>query len=106
MRALYGDAKMKTLRAKVALIDGVPVGLAGYYMVGDVAFVVSTMTDAIKDKPMLIWREAKAFMAALKVPAQCVADPDIPGAGKFLRRLGWQSVGLRNGTEVFQWPIR
>ncbi len=106
MRALYGDAKLHTMKAKVAVMDGEPVGLAGYYMVGDAAFVFSTMTDAIKDRPMLIWREAKAFMDALKVPARCVADPNIPGSGRFLRRLGWTLAGTRDGVEVYEWLAR
>lgn len=91
------------MRAKVALIDGEPVGLAGYYLRGGVAFVFSTQLGPLEGKGRFILREARKFMSEIKFPARCVADPARPSAGRFLRRLGWRLATSVDGLEVYEW---
>ena len=82
------------MRARVLERDGEVVGIAGYYLVGGVAFMFSDNRDDIPK--LTIWREAKAMMAEMKLPAICTATEQ---SGPFLERLGWVPVG--NG--VYSW---
>lgn len=99
MAAFFPADPPKSARAWVAELDGRVIAVAGYYIDGGAAVVFSDMKDEMYDFPVTIVREARAFMARLPVPAACSASPRVRGAGRFLRRLGWQH--LRGN--VFVW---
>lgn len=82
-----------TVRATVWERDGEVVGLAGYYLHGDVAVVFSEAKEGLPK--LAVWREAKAFMARLKRPAVCFTE----GSGRFLERLGW----VKGQGEEYRW---
>lgn len=95
-RSFFGRSAPHTIRARVLEIDGEVMGIAGYYLVNGAAFVFSDNKEGI---PMIrIWREAKAFMESLNLPAICMADEN---SGPFLERLGWQSVD----GEFYKWQV-
>lgn len=83
------------VRAKVLERDGEVLGIAGYYVTPRAAVVFSDAKPGIPKQ--LIWREAVAFMADLKLPAICACESD--GAARFLKRLGWAEAG----EGVFTW---
>lgn len=82
MAAWFGHATPVTIRATVWERDGELLGIAGYYMDG-VAVVFSESKPGLPK--LAIWREAKAFMAGLNIPAVCITEE----GGPFLERLGW-----------------
>lgn len=97
-QAFYGKQPPRAVRARVLEQDGKPVGLAGYYVEGGKAVMFSDMNDKIP--AMTIWRESKAMMARIKIPAVCVAESN---SGPFLERLGWVRVGHSEHGEVYTW---
>ncbi len=96
--AFYGKMPPRAVRAMVLERDGKPVGVAGYHIEDGVAVMFSDMSDAIP--ALTIWRESKAMMAAMKIPAVCVAEQQ---SGAFLKRLGWVHAGPSKHGEVYTW---
>lgn len=79
-------------------IQGEVAGIAGYRINGGHAVVFSDMKA---DIPMMtIWREAKAMMQSLKIPAVCYAEE---GSGPFLERLGWAYIGGTKDGDMYKW---
>ena len=105
MRAFYGHDLPFSARAWVAEVDGEVIGIAGYYLRGGAALVFSDMREAMKAYPVTIMREARRLMARIKVPAVCIADPDLPGSGRFLERLGWRFDRRTEEGDQYTWPI-
>lgn len=100
----FYEPPLPTMRARVVLIDGEPAGIAGWRMEGEMAYVFSKMTERLRPLRKVILREARRVMADLgDLPAYCVADPEIPGAARFLKRLGWRHVCRTSKGEVFTW---
>lgn len=95
---LFDEPVPMTIRARVLEQDGKPVAIAGYFLNGGKAVMFSDVKGAIPK--MTIWREAKAMMAGLKLPAICVAEC---GSGAFLERLGWSLAGNSADGEVYTW---
>lgn len=96
----FGRLPPRTVRARVLEQDGRVVGLAGYYIAGGVAVMFSDMKEAIP--AMTIWRESKAMMAEIKIPAICVAESN---SGPFLERLGWVCAGPSTDGDVYTWQV-
>ena len=96
--AFFGKASPHTVRARVLDIDGEIAAIAGYYISGGVAVVFSDIKLAVPK--MTIWREARAMMDGLKLPAVCLADC---GSGLFLERLGWSEVGTTKDGDIYKW---
>lgn len=97
-RAFFGREAPHALRARALERNGEVLGLAGWYLAAGKAVVFSDMKPGIPKS--LIWREARAFMAELRLPAICVASE---GAGPFLERLGWVHVSGSDVGEVYAW---
>ena len=98
IEGFFGRMPGPSIRARVLELDGEVVGVAGYYLVGGIAVMFS---DTKADIPKLtIWRESKAMMAGMRIPAVCVASD---GSGPFLERLGWRHLGPSPDGEVYQW---
>jgi len=98
LERFYGRPSPYSVRARVLEMDGEVVGVAGYYLIGGAALMFS---DSKADLPkMTIWREAKAMMATMKLPAICVATET---SGPFLERLGWARIGGYEANEVYSW---
>tara|TARA_Y100000310_G_scaffold30952_1_gene29368 strand:- start:444 stop:794 length:351 start_codon:yes stop_codon:yes gene_type:complete len=96
--AFFGKTPDQTVRARVLERDGEIVGVAGYWMAGGMAVMFS---DARGDIPKLtIWREAKAMMQSMNIPALCIATE---GSEPFLERLGWRYLGPSQDGGVYQW---
>lgn len=96
----FGKIPGQSLRARVLEVDGEIVGVAGYYLMGNVAVMFS---DSKGDIPkMTIWRESKAMMDRIKIPAICIAQE---GSGRFLKRLGWTYAGPSPDGEVYEWRV-
>ena len=96
--AFYGKAPPQAVRARVLEQDGRVVGVAGYHILGGVAVMFSDVSEPIA--PITIWRESKAMMASMKIPALCVAESY---SGAFLERLGWSHAGRSADGEVYTW---
>lgn len=94
----FGRLPDCSVRARVLEQGGEIVGVAGYFMAGGRAVVFSDLKGDVPN--MTIWREAKALMDSLRVPALCIAEN---GSGPFLERLGWQYVGPSADGEVYEW---
>lgn len=103
-----------TLRAWVALVDGVVVGIAGVAYGGlsrdrPAPEAFSAFLPALE--PHLhsaavrrgIRRVVKMIRSTRPAPI-AIASPDIEGSADLLLRLGARSVGVCEAGEVFQWP--
>lgn len=77
---------------------GEVVGIAGYFLGHGHVVVFSDIREGIPK--MTIWREARALMSDVKLPAICIAEET---SGPFLERLGWQHVGPSDQGEVYKW---
>ncbi len=97
-QAFYGKPPPRAVRARVLEQGGRVVGVAGYHIVDGVAVMFSDMSEPIP--PITIWRESKAFMASMKIPATCIAESY---SGPFLERLGWVHAGHSADGEVYTW---
>lgn len=94
----FGQMPGRSIRARVLEIDGEIAGVAGYYIVNGVAVMFS---DSRGDIPaMTVWRESKAMMDSMKIPAVCVAEEN---SGPFLKRLGWTYEGPSKDGDVYSW---
>lgn len=98
VEAFFGRSVPHTIRARVLERDGAVVGVAGYYIINGLAVMFSDSKGDISK--MTIWRESKAMMDGMKIPAICVSQD---GSGPFLERLGWQYVGPSADGEVYKW---
>lgn len=88
-----------SVRAWAWDVDGEVAAVAGYYLSNGQAVVFS---DMIATAPKIrVWREAKAFMDLLKLPAVCRAST---GSEQFLERLGWIHMQSTDDGEVYRWP--
>ena len=98
IEAFYGKPPPQAVRARVLEKDGRVVGVAGYHIINGVAVMFSDVSGDIA--PITIWREAKAMMASMKIPAMCVGESY---SGAFLERLGWERAGRSAVGEVYTW---
>ncbi len=94
IKALYGNVPV-TMRARVMEVDGEIAAILGYRLIEGAAVVFSEIRKPIPRSA--IWREARQFMSALKLPAICVAES--PASVPLLKRLGWET----ENDEVFTW---
>lgn len=102
----YGEAPTKSQRAWVGLLDGKPVGVAGFLIGGQYITIFSDLKDAIRPYKREIWRASAYIMAQAKryrTPVIAIADPDEPTAPRFLSRLGFEFVGSCSDGDVYQW---
>lgn len=99
--AAFGREVPYTVRAWVIEKDGRPAAIGGYFVKRGWAHVFSEIREPLPK--MTIWREAMKHLTALKMPAVCEADPNVPGSGRFLERLGWEHAGTVDGREVYTW---
>lgn len=90
----------QNVRAWVLEREGAVVGIAGYTITGDVPEVFSDSKEQLPSA--VIWRESVAMMRRLNFPAICRAEK---GSGRFLRRLGWVSLGQDEDGEVYGWQL-
>jgi len=72
-------------------------------MAGGQAVVFSDIRPEAKAWPVKIVKVAKWFLGNLKVPAVCVASPDIPGSERLLQSLGWRWLKTTEQGEVYAW---
>lgn len=96
--AFFGKTPSQTVRARVLEVDDQIVGVAGYWLAGGVAVMFSDIRGDIPN--LTIWRESKAMMQSMNIPALCIATA---GSERFLERLGWHYVGPSSDGGVFQW---
>lgn len=90
----YGELPRQSVKARVLEVEGTVRGILGYYMLGRAAVVFSDMRGDIPK--MTIWREAKAFMESMTLPAVCEATET---SGPLLERLGWRHID----GGVYEW---
>lgn len=93
------------MRARVAVLDGDVVGLAGLMTQNGHLVVFSEIRPALRRFPMFILREARVLMQAIgEREAWCIADRSERGAERFLTYLGWRFVATTSQGKVFTWP--
>lgn len=93
---LLGDDPRPRIRAFVALLDGEPVGVAGIAYRGDKLEVFSNLRPEMMGHRLTIYRTARkivAFLAQDWRTAYALPQADIPGAVRFLERLGFEPEG-------------
>lgn len=94
----FGEKLPMSVRARVIERDGDVVAVAGYYFAGS---RVAVFSDLKADLPkMTIWREAKALMDGISLPAYCMTNT---GAGQFLKRLGWDFHSTSPDGDFYTW---
>lgn len=93
-----GKIPGKSIKARVLEVDGEVAGMAGYYIVNGVAVMFSESNRPLPK--MTIWRESKAMMDSIKIPAVCTAEEN---SGSFLQRLGWEYAGPSPDGDVYTW---
>ena len=97
--AFYGRPSPYSIKARVIENkDCEVIGIAGYYIIGSVAVMFSDNKESVP--ALTIWRESKALMQGMKIPAICFGSEK---SGPFLKRLGWQYVGSSQDGEVYSW---
>lgn len=97
----YGRPSPRTIRATAYERDGEVLGVVGYYLEAGRAVLFS---DVAPDVPKFaIWREAKRYMAELKMPAICEGSDR---SRAFLERLGWDFVQEIPGGYLYEWGSR
>lgn len=102
----YGQPPSKSQRAWVGLIDGTPVGVAGFLLHGQYITLFSDLGQGIRGHKKDIWRAAAFIMdqaKRYKTPVLAIADPDEATAPRFLSRLGFTFVGTCSDGDVYQW---
>ncbi len=98
MKRFFGRPSDRSFKAKVLEIDGELAGILGYWVVAGRAVVFSDIRAPIPK--MTIWRESKAFLESLRIPAICVASDT---SGPFLERLGWVFSKTTEDGDVYEW---
>ena len=95
----------QTVRAWVAELDGRPIGIMGYTVQRGqpAAAMFSDMKDEMRAFPKVIVREARRLLAEMRFPAVCIASGREKGAGRFLRRLGWQYLDTSDEGDIYVW---
>lgn len=98
IEAYFEKSAPQTVRARALEVNGKVVGVAGYYLQSGVAVVFS---DNMEEIPKIrIWREAKAIMDSITIPAICFGDDR---SGPFLKRLGWHFAGQTDVGDLYKW---
>lgn len=103
---LYGHRHKYSMRAITAVIDGLPVGIAGVYYDGVSVVAFSVIKPELRVYPFAIYKAArmvKNMIKKNKVPAYAVADPKIEGSSELLIHLGFEHVGPSTQGEVYKW---
>ncbi len=86
----YGELPSQTVKAWVAVEDGKPIGIGGYYLAGGMAVVFTDHKDMNK-RDMV--RGARALMVELKkLGMDVVAGSDLPNATA-LKHFGFEPFG-------------
>lgn len=98
IQAYFSKNAPQTVRARALEIDGKVVGIAGYYIQSGVAVLFSDNSECIPK--IRIWREAKAIMDSLTIPAICFGSKE---SGPFLERLGWHFAGETDVGDLYKW---
>lgn len=98
--AYYGEPPRRSIRAFVAVLDGVPVGIAGLAYQGPSAtpYYFSEMKPEMARFKKAIFRGSRAFLRTF--PARCPAICSDPKAVRFLKRLGFVPAGFEGGREL------
>jgi len=99
----FGDLPDSRVRAFVALLDGVPVGIAGIANRGTVLEVFSDIKPELRPYKLTIAKVARKIRGILQStakPAFAFASPDEPTADRFLRWIGFEQSDDRG---LYQW---
>ncbi len=107
VRAFYGGPPPYTMRAYVALLDGVPVALGGIAYRSGLLYAFMELKDQMRPYKVSIGKFAKRLVAIFGgVPGMTVAEPGEPTAGRLLEWLGFEYVAACCDGEVYQWRGR
>lgn len=98
-RQFFGRLPETTVRARAIEIDGEVVGIGGYYVLGEQAVMFSDHKPGAIPK-ITIWREVKAFMDTIEMPAICRCTK---GSERFLQRLGWVLAEHTDDGDLYRW---
>lgn len=107
--AFYGAAPERSTRAFVAMLEGVPIAIAGVYRDTNYLVAFSQMKDEMRPLKKDIVRLARANMAAIAArgePVIAFANKDEATAPHFLERLGFRHEGSSVHGEVYSWAVR
>lgn len=90
----YGRTPIATVRALVALLDGVPVGIGGYFMRNGTAVAFTDMHPELAGRKRDIIRcarELMAFIRASRLPMLAACKPG--GKGTAMEHYGFMRWG-------------
>jgi len=92
----YGKQPEQTVRAVAAVRGDKVLGVAGVYIAATRYVVFSDMTDELRrDRRAIVRgiREVLKLLSSTRLPVNAGADPSIPKADAFLKRIGFTHVG-------------
>lgn len=98
IEAFYGVPAQKPVRAYVAAVDGVVLGIGGVYRDGEQDVAFCDLKPEMKRHRKLIVAGARLFQREFgSIQVSAVANPAEPGAERFLFRLGFTSYEAWSG---------
>lgn len=102
--ALYGQPQRHSIRGWTATVDGEPMGMAGVVYVGN---QVQAFSKSLPGLPKRWVAKGAALTRRMLRELNChvlaVADPQIPTAPAFLKRVGFEHVTTNSQGEVYRW---
>lgn len=101
--AFYGKPPRETVRAIVAELNGEPVGIAGIAHKNGCLVLFCDLKPEMRKFRKSIVKAGRQLMSMTKGrTVRSVADPNIPGSGRFLEAIGLKRVGPSRHGEVFE----
>jgi hypothetical protein len=99
--AFYGRPPQRSIRAFVAVLDNVPVAVAGiaYQGIRGAPYLFSDMRPEMGRYRKAVVRGARAVLLALARPGM-PASSSTPAAVRFLKRLGFVELHQQNGETL------
>lgn len=104
--SFHGATWPRTCRAWAVEVDGQLVALAGYALEAGHAYAFSVMKEGHGMSARAIVTTARRIFAEIqkrRLPLVARANPDLPGAGKFLRSLGFRLLQPSLEGDIYQW---